>query len=269
MDRRSRRLHRFLVSSPVVLLIAISAVGHLRKPAHVGAAGTPEYDRRVLAYRDRVVAVQSLPRSEKASKLASLTAEADKWVDGYRSGTLLPLQPAAYEDHLREGVRGEVLTAGLRLGSQLTYQAGQALEQKSYAKAASTSVLAAETILGLREFELQAYLQCVYSARRSLTGAQGAWPFLSKAERDALRPRIEAMRLTAQEPETLLRLDEHLLNDYINRQGRSNTTSAIDAVALAKADEQQQRAVDKGTRHLNEVIDGIIGPVAEASRQAE
>src|SRR5690349_2225028 len=102
MDRRSRRLHRFLVSSPVVLLIALSAVGHLRKPAYVGAAGSPEYDRQVLAYRDRVVAVAEIVHHKEAEKQRFLPVEAGKWVAGYRSGTLLPLRPAAYEDHLRD-----------------------------------------------------------------------------------------------------------------------------------------------------------------------
>jgi hypothetical protein len=259
MDRRARGLHRFLVSSPVVLLIAISAVGHLRKPAHIGAAGTADYDRRVLAYRDRVVEAERITDPDGPSNLAALENEAKKWTEGYRSGQLEPLQPVAYEDHLRDGVRGEVFTAGLMLSSKLSANAKTAFENGRYVQAASDSLLATETVLGMREFEFEAYLLCIHSARRSLDTLELTWPHLSAAERLALKPRLEALIVDPKEQETLIDMDERHVNDYFERQGRQNSIVRQGTTPTASLREQSAKTAERATGLFRDSVQKLIG----------
>lgn len=259
MDRRSRRLHRFLVSSPVALLIAISAVGHLRKPAYHGAAGTVEYDRRVLAYRDRVVAADGLTSRGAHASFAPLRTEAQNWADGFRTGKLAPLQPAAYEDHLREGVRGDVLTSGIRLSAQLSAAARRALHQGRFPEAANASLLATETATGMRRFELEAYVLCLHSARRPLDLLGTAWPNLTVQQRLNLKPRLEALKVDLQEPQALVQLDDRLIEDYLSRQGRQSSVPRQNPFALAKAREQRTGTAQKVTAAHNRIISAMIG----------
>lgn len=260
MDRRARGLHRFLVSSPVVLLIAISAVGHLRKPAHIGAAGTADYDRRVLAYRDRVVEVERMTNPEAPPRVTALESEAQKWTAGYRSGTLEPLQPVAYEDHLRDGVRGEVLTAGLMLSSRLSAGAKTALEKGNYAQAAKDSLLATETVFGMRDFEFEAYLLCIHSARRSLDTLESAWPHLSAPERLALMPRLKELTVDPKEQEELIELDERHISDYFERQGRQNAVTRQGTTPMASQREQSSRTAERIADLFRESVQRLTGP---------
>ena len=87
--RRSRALHRFTVASPLVLLMAVGLVGHVRRAPYAAPAGMAEYDRRVLAYGPRVAAVRSLAAQARLP-LAQVRVEAERWVDAYRAGRLVP-----------------------------------------------------------------------------------------------------------------------------------------------------------------------------------
>lgn len=216
IERRSRSLHRFLVGSPVALLVAVGLVAHFPKPPHRQPSGSAGYDRQVLAYVGRVAAAQKLRKAGGSD--AEVYGQSRSWVAGYASGELVAVAPAGYEDHLREGVRGEILRAGLSLASEDAVRAGRSLFAGRAKQAAEGAVLAAETARGLRMFEVQAHLQCLVVVRRSLLVVEAAWPSVPAATKAALRPRIEALAFDPAEVEQLYDTERAQFEDYLRRQ---------------------------------------------------
>lgn len=217
MERRSRALHRFLAGSPIALLIAVGLVGHIRKPPYAHPAGSAEYDRQVLAYQPRVAATHAFRRGDDEPSLLEV-AEAKVWIEGYASGALKPIGPAVYEDHLRDGVRGEIVRNGLNLASDVALAADRTLAKGKSAEGAQEALLASETAFGLRNFEIQAYLQSLLLVRRGLGLVAQAWPSLPNATKDALRPRIQALRVDSSEVDQLAKIENDQFTDYLRRQ---------------------------------------------------
>ena len=216
-ERRSRALHRTIVAAPMLLLIALGLIGHLRPRAYPHPAGMRDYDARVLAYRDRVVAVAGLMEEDRQPTLDALEREARNWTAGYAAGTLVPIEPAAYEDHLRDGVRGEILRSGLGLASRLLTAAQTAVPQ-SPSEVARTSLLAAETVQTMRGAEMQALLQSLMVQRRALALLSKAWPSLPEAERARFRPRLARLAIATDEVDRIAAAEAAREADYARRQ---------------------------------------------------
>lgn len=216
--RRYRALYRSIVASPFVLILAIGLVGHIHGKPHFQPTGTRGYDHRVLAYRDRVVAVGAILASPEPSR-SDLEREAHRWVAGLVSGELSDLRPAFYEDHLRDGPRGEVLRAGIELSTTLALRAEEAVHRGDSYRGAYDGALAAETSHGLRNFEVAAFLQCLLTSRRGIGVVASAWSRLSPEQKDALRPRLRALTVAPGEIEALRNLERRQTEEYQVRQG--------------------------------------------------
>ncbi len=257
MERRSRALHRFLVASPIVLLIAVALVAHLRKPPYPHPAGNAAYDRSVLAYQSRVAEVERLRKMNGAATDATVEAEARAWVVGYRSGELAAVPPAVFEDHLREGARGEILRAGVSLSSDLAVRAERALQAGNATQAAAQGLQASEVAFGVRNFELQAYIQSLLIVRRGLGIAARAWPSLSPAERAALRPRAAALQIDEAEVEQMVELERDQLRDYRRRQ---KIDSSNEALATQGSSEAEAKAAQRSLRISNARVATLLVP---------
>ena len=253
-ERRSRALHRFIVASPVLLLIAIGLVGHLRHRPYASPAGTAEYDRRVLAYRERVAAAQALP-DDDSPPFGPYSVEASRWVAGFRSGALTPLTPATYEDHLQTGVRGEVFRSGLTLALGLAVAAERRLDTGHPQDAASGALLCAQTAHGLRGFEIQACLQSLLVQRRAMGVLAGAWPSLAPSARRAMRVSIADLRVDPTEVERMWAAEEARNEDYERRQRSFPSDVRQTALALGK---QAVAAIRRSARASNGQIDALL-----------
>jgi hypothetical protein len=258
MDRRSRGLHRFLVSSPVLLLIAVGLVGHLKKPHHEGAAGSADFDRRVLAYRPRVAAVQDLLMSLKHSNPSKIEAEAKNWSDDFAAGKLSALQPAAYEDRLGNSVRGEVLHAGLGLATSVVIHAEATMRQGHTTAAAEEAMVAAETAFGVRGFELESHIQASMTIRRTLNLLRQAWPQLPEAIRETYRARLKAMKMGEDETEKLANLEKQQLREYVQRMGIENLPADFSEAKQNAATDREQLASRRALTEHNSRLSKLI-----------
>lgn len=259
MERRARALHRFLVASPIALLIAVGLVAHLRKPPYPQPAGNAAYNRQVLAYQNRVARVEELRKMRGAATSALVEAEARVWVAGYRSGELVAVPPAFYEDHMRDGVRGEIVRAGVALSSDLALRAEQSLHAGKALQATEQALLAGETAHGFRNFELQSYLQSLLVVRRSLGIALRAWPSLPKAERTAIRPRVAALRVDAAEVDRLLETSRKQLGDYRRRQKVDSQKEMNDRRIDEGPEIQEAAAAKRSVGMSNARVAALIG----------
>lgn len=258
LDRRSRGLHRFLVSSPVLLLVAVGLVGHLTKPHHEGAAGTADYDQRVLAYQPRVAAAEALMIPLAQPDLKKIHEEAKKWTDDFASGKLTALQPAAYEDHLRDGPRGEILHDGLELATTLAIHSEESWRQGNAAVAADEAMLAAETAFGLRGFELESHIQASMTIRRTLALLGEVWPKLSTTDREAYRARLRTMKMGADEPKKLADLEKLQLKAYVQRQGRENLPPDMVPERQNESTDREQAAAEHGVEEHNARLEKLL-----------
>ena len=232
--RRSRALHRFIVATPVLLLVAVGLVGRLRGRPYSSPVGKPDYDRRVLAYRDRVVAAEALPEGDDPP-LDRYADEAGRWMAGFDSGSLTTLTPAVYEDHLRrENARGEVFSAGMAVASGLSLAADQSLDAGRPTQAVPAALLAARLANRLRGFELQACFQCLLLQRRAVGTLARAWPSLSNAGRAALRRPLATLWVDPKEVEGLAAMEEAQFHDYEGRQRLAVGESRWGAFRLGK-----------------------------------
>ena len=258
MERRARALHRFLVASPIALLIAVGLVAHLRKPPFPHPAGSAAYDRNVLAYRDRVAEVARLRKLPAGAPNAE--AEARKWVAGYRSGELVAVPSAFYEDRLRDGVRGEVVRAGVALSSEVAQRAEQSLRAGDAPRAAELALLASETAFGFRRFEFQAYLQSLLGVRRGLGTVIEAWPALPEEKRAALRPRIAALRIDAAEVDGMAEAARDNLRDYLRRQKVRSLEEMNDPRIAMGPEVQEEAAAKRSLKISNARVAALAGP---------
>ena len=258
MDRRSRGLHRFLVSSPVLLLIAVGLVGHIKKPHHEGAAGSADYDRRVLAYQPRVVVAEDVMLPQRHADPEKIKEEAQNWAAGFAAGKLTALQPAAYEDHLGSSVRGEVLHAGLGLSSALAIHAEETMRKGRTEDAAEEAILAAETAFGLRGFELESHIQASMTIRRTLVLLTQAWPLLSPTQRDAFRVRLRAMKMGADETLKLANLEKKQRRDYIQHLGKENVAADFAPDRQDETTDREQAASQRGLVEHNARLEKLI-----------
>ncbi len=259
MDRRSRGLHRFLVSSPVLLLIAVGLVGHLKKPHHIGAAGSAEYEKRVLAYRERVAAAQKLLVTLRHSDPDGIEAEAKNWSDDFAAGKLTALPPAAYEDHLANGVRGEVLQTALGLATSVIIRAEHTVQEKP-AEAAGAAMLAAETAFGVRNFELESHIKASMVARRSLNLMIQAWPTLPEATREAYRVRLRSMVMPEDETQKLADLEKRQLREYIQRMGQESLNKEFSEAKENATTDREELAARRGTREHGARLAKLLQP---------
>ena len=164
-ERRTRAFYRFVVASPLVLLITLGLVGHLHKPAFTGAKGSAEYDRRVLAFRERVIAATRATSKVTGSEEEAVR-EAKAWVSEFEAGKIGALPPAAYEDHFRDSVRNEVVATALLLSSKVVSGAEREMLAGHPASAARRALLGAQAIAPLGESELIASVETVMAERR-------------------------------------------------------------------------------------------------------
>lgn len=258
MDRRSRGLHRFLVSSPILLLLAVGLVGHLKKAHHVGAAGTAEYDQNVLAYQKRVARAEDILGPFDPGTISQVMEEAGNWAKGYADGTLKTLEPAAFEDHLNDSPRGEALRAGLGLSAELGVNAEEEVAKGQVADAAEKALVSGEAAFGLRNFELQAHIQCTMALRRTLNILTRAWPQLPAATRAAYQVRLRPLIVPEGEPAKMAALEKQQLKDYIKRQGRENIPPEIDIDKEDSTTDRQQMAAERSIADLNGKIAKLL-----------
>jgi len=257
MDRRSRGLHRFLVSSPVLLLLAVGLIGHLKKAHHVGAAGTAEYDQNVLAYQGRVAAAEAL-LSRTGPPVDAILEEAGRWDAGFTSGQLKPLEPAAFEDHLNDGARGQVLRAGLGLSAELGLRAEAALRDGQPGRAAEEAMTSCESAYGLRGFELQAFVQSTMAVRRGVLVLSRAWPSLTSEEREGFRKRLRPLLAPLDEPEKLANTEKAQLKEYVQRQGREYLPPDVDPTKEDDTTDRQRMASDRSLADMNAKIQKLL-----------
>lgn len=256
MERRSRALHRFLAASPIVLLIAVGLVGHYRKPPYPHPAGGADYNRRVLAYAPRVKAVQDIDPSGSPTVTPEEVAEARAWAEGFASGELQPLVRAVYEDHLRDGARGEALRAGLGLAADLSFDSERAIEAgKPTAAAVDEALLAAEVGHGLRTFEIQAFIRGLLIVRRGLTVVEKAWPALSPTVKARLRPRIEALRVEEGEVDEMATKERVILQDYLERQQLRTLPSGLESGPTGPEVEAARRGAKASNAKVQALLD--------------
>lgn len=253
-DRRSRALHRFIVASPILLLVAVGLVGHLRHPPYPSPGGSPDYDRRVLAYRERVLAVAALPQDD-APPLKPYFEEAQRWLAGFDSGTLTTLSPAVYEDHLRDGPRGEAFRAGMTVASGLAAAAERAVEDKRNDEAATAALAAAQVSNRLRDFELQACLQALLVERRSVGILARIWPSLSSDRREEIRKRLTGLRVDPREVDRLSKIENDQIEDYFRRQRLTPDQRQLSTYQFA---DQAEAAIRRSIRMGNARIDALL-----------
>lgn len=216
-ERRSRALHRLVVTTPVLLLIVLGLIGHTRRKSSPQPSEKAGHDTQILAYRERVIAVAALSAEGPDTPLKSLEQEACRWVQGYRSGLLVAVPPAFYEDHFRDGVRGEILLAGLRLSNDLISAAE--IRCPDPVTSARDGLLAAETAHGLRGSEIQALLQALIVQRRGVELLAHGWRALPPGERRLLRKRIAGLHVDPKEIDRMKRDLEKRRDDYQRRMG--------------------------------------------------
>lgn len=251
-DRRSRALHRFLVATPLVLLLTVGAVGHVQKPPHADAHSDQAYDQAILAYRDRVTAVNLLARTPARIARRLIGAELLRWREEMRLGHLRPIPPIAYEDHLRDGLRGEIVHTGLDL-VDMSFAEVQARAATDPKGAVDEAITAAEVAKGLENFELQAKLLAMIPLRRSLATIEGLWPRLDRDDRRTFAGRIADLKSEAGEVDRLAKVEWANVDDYARRQQISPSNRAklperpskylINAVE--HSDQEVNRAIDK------------------------
>lgn len=215
-ERRSRVLNRLIVGAPLGVLLAIGLVGHLPRRSYPRPASTAGYDRRILAYRERVAAVDALKEGANPS-VESLVAEASRWTAGYASGALAAIPADVYEDHLRDSPRGEIVRSGLDLSARLTTNAEAAIARRRFSEGASEALLGAETAFGMRGFDIQGHLASLLAVRRAIGVMSRAWPSIPSAERDAIRERLRTLTTDPDEIDALLEADARNRADYDRR----------------------------------------------------
>ena len=264
--RRYRALHRTIVASPFVLMLAVGLVGHIHGKPHFQPEGTRDYDRRVLAYRNRLISAEAMLSMDRPSRF-DVEHEAHQWVLGFASGDLTSLKPAYYEDHLRDGARGEVLRAGLGLSTELALRAEGAIREGRLVGGARDGLLAAETSHGLRDFEISAFLQCLLTARRGLNVLTSTWPSLALAERNALRPRLRLLLVNPEEIEALRRLESDQRDEYQTRQGSASLSTQGVELSLQKNIKRSEasamaRSVRVNNARLRALIDDAPSPAS-------
>ena len=186
-----------------------------------------DQDREILAYRDRVIAADRLAAQFPDASLEDLIAEALHWVHGYGSGTLVALPPILYEDHLADGVRGEILFSGLGLSSNLITTAECRLKSAPTALA-QTGLLAAETAHGLRGFETQALIRVLAAQRRAVEVVATVARAMPAHERRKLRKRVLRLVTDESEVERMMREERRRIDEYRRRQ-RSEETDVSDS----------------------------------------
>ncbi len=253
-ERRSRALHRFIVGSPIFLLLAVGLVGHVHPKPYAHPASNGKYDRQVLAYRERVATVEAMMAGPDASTDA-LESEAARWVAGYDSGSLVAVPPAVYEDHMRDGVRGQIVRAGLALASALNLRAESSLRSGRFEDAGRDALLAAQTAHGLRGFEVQAFLQSLLASRRGLGLLAEAWPHLPPSERTAMRVRLETLSVDGGEIGALVTKDRQQAEDYRLRQRITDpgpTFANMARVSVAAATRSARMTDDR----IRSLVDG-------------
>lgn len=264
MQRRQRALYRFLAGSPLALLLAVAAVGHFPHPPYPHPAGNADYNARVLAYRDVVAASQELRRA-RAPSADGLVRLAHEWVDGYAAGRLSPIESAVFEDHFRDGARGEIVRAALDLATTLSLRASRSQESGQAQTAAEQAVLAAETAFGVRGFDLQSHLQSLLAVRRCLLILELVWPRLDPEAKEALRPRLRRMVVAPGEIDALATREQTQLDEYLRRQKIPASSLGSPELRFIEGPNTEERAAAKrGAQFSNARIEAFLRKGEEA-----
>ena len=257
--RRSRALRRFTVASPLVLLLSVGLVGHVRKAPSPQPAESVDYDRRVLAYGPRVAAVRSL-LAQGAPPEADVRREAGRWVAGRRSGALAPLPPAYFEDHLQGGVRGEVFRSGIALSSILAARAARAREEGQVERASADALLSAQLARGVRDFESQTLLQALLVQRRATTLLIGLWPGRSARRRTADASALRSLLVPRSDVARLRALELRQFEDYQRRQKIAPKVADHQGRFLDSLEERQAHALDRSVSISNASVRQLLAP---------
>lgn len=253
--RRSRAFHRFTAAAPVLLLVAVGTVGHVRRAPYAHPSDLASYDREVLAYAPRVAAVQAMSDGYRLPPFAPLRREAKLWIEGIRLGRLVPLEPAYFEDHLRDSPRGEVLRSGLTVSTFLSLYADRELQNGRAESAMGVALEAAQVAHGLRGFEMQGLLQSLLVQRRATTIMAQAWPSLPVRERTAFRPAIKALFIDARDVARLQSMERDQFEEYRRRHKVAPDDVLVDDEV---SEGQQTRTSERSIRVGNALVRNML-----------
>ena len=102
-----------------------------------------------------------------------------RWLEGAKVGLLQPLEPVAYEDSSRDGVKNEIVNANINVAEALNNVSDEERGNGQWNAAAKDAMLAASTLEVTKFFDFASLAVCSMVQRRSLSIVASELPQLS------------------------------------------------------------------------------------------
>ncbi len=213
-------VYKAMVAMPAICLAGLGAKAQIEYDPYEFVTPTPKQNEAILAYTDVV------SKSEHAERLAytsgyltATRAVGLMWVDGAKSGKLVPLVPVSYDDTSRDGIKAEITQRNQSICSSLIYNANQEKFKGDYANAVSDSLMGIRVAQVLKYSDYPSVMQAGLYERRALKVLIDALPHVPGAQRRQIAAELVNLKPKAERLQQVAGLERFMFIDYLRRMG--------------------------------------------------
>ena len=176
-------LNKLLVSAPLFVMATISVRARSELADFGFVAYSAAQNNAIDSYVDLVKATVNVVHPNTYSPVPEVRKMAAVWISASKAGKLGALTPVSFDDTTRDGVKGEILRANLRVAEELNDYGDEERTHGKYWKACQDAVLGAQTAEVTKYFDF-ASLSCAGLAqRRSIAVVKACLPHLTESQR--------------------------------------------------------------------------------------
>lgn len=203
-------MNELLVAGPFLMLAIISIKSRTHFDPWEAPRNPPDVEARIDAYVEPMrlaKPVLDMPPGKDRSEV--LVRVASHWVELHGEGVLKPLPLCSHVDSLRDGVKGQVVTAKNAMVSDLIVLAGTEADRGDTSLAARYGLLAFRLAEVLKYSDFSTVYDTVRGQLRVLRLCEELWPSMSDTDRAAV---IETVSGSTQDTHQLKTLVLHARN---------------------------------------------------------
>lgn len=260
-------VYQAMVAMPAMFLLGLGVKARTEHDPFEFVQPTPRQNEAILAYRhvvadsaDIQVDKYRIPVLEATRKLAR------EWVDGARSGALIPLQPVSFDDSMRDGVKSEIMNRNSAVASAMLLNASIEFDSRQYEKGIQDALLGMEVSNVIKYSDYSTVMQGAIYDRRGLRLIDEALTRVSPQTRLAVRKDLALVRPDADRFQAIQEVERIVFLDYINRMSPESTP--IEAIDPADAGKFEAAGHLHG-RLLASARDDTLPASKEAQRMAQ
>jgi hypothetical protein len=171
-------LNKLMIAAPFFLVAAWGVRQNVSHETFTFVACSSEDNANISAYAPIVKATKAA-EGKMSYSAGAARALAYRWLDGAQDGLLKPLQPVAYEDTTRDGVKNEIMNSNIEVSEALDKVAEEERLHHKWDQSAKDALLGATVVDVTKYFDFSSLAVCSMVQRRALNTVQKEWTQLS------------------------------------------------------------------------------------------